>query len=75
MPKGCLIQTLTPVDIQEIVTIGGKVIKNYEGVIYQENFTVNPFKKVIDKLIASRQKNKDENNDVLQILVKLIMNS
>ena len=31
--------------------------------------------KVIDKLFAVRQKYKDENNDVMQLLVKLLMNS
>ena len=43
----------------------------YDGVIYREN----PFKKVISKLFALRQKYKEENNDVMQLLVKLIMNA
>ena len=47
----------------------------YEGVIYRENFEVSPFSKVIDKLFALRQKYKDERNDVMQVLVKLLMNS
>ena len=66
---------LTSVDIQEIVKIGGKVIEIYEGVIFKENFKRSPFKKVIDKLFALRQKYKDENIDVMQFLVKLLMNS
>ena len=45
MRNGCNIDTLTSVDIQEIVKIGGKVVKIYEGVIYKENFKVSPFKK------------------------------
>ena len=75
MGNGYIIDTLTSVDIQEIVKIGGKVIEIYEGVIYRENFKVSPFRKVIDKLFALRQKYKDDGNDVMQLLVKLLMNS
>ena len=75
MRKGYIIDTLTSVDIQEILKIGGKVIEIYEGVIYRENFKKSPFGKVIEKLFALRQKYKDEHNDVMQGLVKLIMNS
>ena len=35
MRNGYIIDTLTSVDIQEIVKIGGKVIDIYEGVIYR----------------------------------------
>ena len=38
MRNGYIIDTLTSVDIQEIIKIGGKVIEIYEGVIYRENF-------------------------------------
>ena len=75
MRNGYIIDTLTSVDIQEIVKIGGKVIKIYEGVIYRENFKVSPFRKVIDILFTLRQKYKDKGNDVMQLLVKLLMNS
>ena len=75
MRNGYVIDTLTSVDIQESVTIGGKVIEIYKGIIYRENFKVNPFRKVIDKLFALRQKYKDEGNDVMQLLLKLLMNS
>ena len=74
MRNGYIIDILTSVDIQEIVKIGGKVIKIYEGVIYRENFKVSPFRKVIDILFTLRQKYKDEGNDVMQLLVKLLMN-
>ena len=70
-----IIDTLTSVDIQEIVKIGGKVIEIYEGVIYRENFKVSPLRKFMDKLFALRQKYKNEGNDVMQLLVKLLMNS
>ena len=75
MRNGYIIDYLTSVDIQEIVKIGGKVTEIYEGVIYRENFKVSPFRKIIDKLFALRQKYKDDNNDVMQLLVKLLMNS
>ena len=70
-----IIDTLTSVDIQEFVKIGGKVIEIYEGVIYKENFKVSPFRNVIDKIFALRQKYKDEGSDVMQLLVKLLINS
>ena len=75
MRNGYFIDTLASVDIQEIVKIGGKVVEIYEGVIYRENFKVNPFRKVNDILFKLRQKYKDERNEVMQLLVKLIMNS
>ena len=75
MRNGYIIDTLTSVDICEIVKIGGKVIQIYEGVIYRENFRINPFRKVIEKLFALRQQYKDEHNDLMEGLVKLIMNS
>ena len=75
MRNGYIIDYLTSVDIQEIVKIGGKVVEIYEGVIYRENFKVNPFRKVNNILFAVRQKYKEEGNDVMQLLVKLLMNS
>ena len=73
--NGYIIDTLTSVDIQENIQIGGEVIEIYESVVYRENFKVSPFRKVIDKLFALRQKYKDEGNDVMQLLVKLLMSS
>ena len=75
MRNGNIIDTLTSVDIQEIVKIGGKVIEIYEGVIYREHFKVSPFRKVIDILFPLRQNYKEENIDVMQLLVKLLINS
>ena len=75
MRRGYIIDTITSVDICEIIEVGGKVIKIYEGVIYRENFKISPFRKPIEKLFALRQKYKDEKNDLMQGLVKIIMNS
>ena len=58
MRNGYIIDTLTYVDFQEIVKIGGKVIEIYEGVIYRESFKVSPSRKVIDKIFAFGQKHK-----------------
>ena len=58
-----------------MLKIGGKVIQIYEGVIYRENFKTPPFRKFIKELFDLRKKYKDEGNDILQNLVKLIMNS
>ena len=60
MRNGYIIDTLTSVDIQEFVKIGGRVIQIYEGVFYRENFKISPFRKVIEKLFALRQKYKDK---------------
>ena len=73
MRNGYITQILTSVDIQEIVKIGGRVIEFFEGLIYRENFKINPFAKVIDNLSALRQKYKDEGNYVMPLLVNLIM--
>ena len=75
MRNGYIIDVLTSVYNCEIVKLGGKVIQIYEGVLYRENFIVSPFRKVIEKLFGLRQKYKDEHNDLMQRLVKLIMNS
>ena len=75
MRNGYIVDVLTSVDIQEIFKIGEKVLEIYEGVFYRENFKLSPFEKVIDKLFELRQKYKDENNDVIQLLVKLFVNS
>ena len=48
MRNGYNFDTLTSIDIQEIVEIGGKVIETYEGDIYRENFKISPIRKVIE---------------------------
>ena len=42
---------------------------------YRENFKISPFRKVIEKNICLKKKYKDEKNDLMQALIKLIMNS
>ena len=74
MRNGYITETFTSVDIQEIVKLGGVVFENFEGVFYRKNYKVSPFRSVIDKFFGFRQKYKDKNNDVIQLLVKLQMN-
>ena len=70
-----VLDTLTSVDIQEINKIEGKVIQFYEGVIHRKNFKITPIRKDIEKLLALRQKYKDERNALMQNFVKLIKNT
>ena len=56
MRNGYIIDTLTSVDIQKFVKIGGKVIEIYEDVIYRENFKGFSVRNVIDESFALRQK-------------------
>ena len=70
-----IIDTSTSVDIQSSIKIGGKVIRFYEGVVYRGNFKVSSFEKVIESLFLSRQKYKDKRNDLMQNLVRLLLNS
>ena len=75
MRNGYMINTLTSVDIRKLIKIGGIVIRLYEGDFHREYFKMSPFRKVIEKLFALRQKYKGEGNDLIQNLVKLRMNS
>ena len=75
MINGYIVDVLTSVDLQKTVKIDREVIEIYEGVFYREHFKVSPFKKVINEIFELRQKFKDENNDVMHLLVNSDMNS
>ena len=75
LQNGYIIDVLTSVDIKKNVKIGGKVIQIYEGLIYRENFKIPPCRNFIKELFDLRKKYKEQGNDVLQSLVKLIMTS
>ena len=51
------------------------MIEIHEGVFYRENFKISLFRKIIEKIFALGQKYKDEGNDLMQGLVKLLLNS
>ena len=46
MRNGYITDTLTSVDISEIVKIGGKVVEIHEGVIYRENYKYHILEKL-----------------------------
>ena len=50
MRNGYIIDTLTSVDLQESVKYDGKIIEIYQGVIYQQNSEISPFRKDLEKL-------------------------
>ena len=75
MRTGYNFGTLTSVDMKEYIRIGGKVIQIYEGVIIREIFRVNPFKKFFGNLFEFKNYYKDRADDVMELLVKLLMNS
>ena len=64
MRNGFIIDTLTSFDICEIVKTGARVIEVYDAVIYQKNFKISPFRKVIEKLFALRRKYKEKKNNL-----------
>ena len=75
MRNGTIIDTLTSVDIQEIVRTGGKILEIYDGIIFRENYSTSPFKSYIEKLFNKRLECKKNKDDVGDALVKLLMNS
>ena len=75
MRNGYIMHTLISVDNQEIVKTGGRVVQIYEGVIYKQNFRISPFRKIIEKLIASGQNYKNEDNHLMKGLVKVLKKS
>ena len=72
---GCIIDTLLSIDIEGIIKAQGKMIRNYKSVFNRMNFKISPFRKIIEKLFALKQEYKDEGDDLMQNLIKLIMNS
>ena len=66
---------MNSVDIQEIVRCGGEIFNIYDGIIYEENYDVSPFRSYIEKLFDLRKKFKKEGNKVGDELIKLLMNS
>ena len=73
--NGVISDTLTSVDIQEIVRAGGTIINIYQGIVYERNMEKNPFNRFIKRLFDQRLKYKKEENEVGSNLVKLLMNS
>ena len=72
MRNGYVLDVFSSVDIQ--VKVGGKVFNIYEDVLCRVNFKTSPIKKIIQKMFNLKLKYKDENNIVMQLLVKIILN-
>ena len=70
MRNGYITDTLTSIDICEVVEMGGKVIRIYEDVKYQENFKISSFRKVIENIFTLGRKYTDGKNHLMQGLVK-----
>ena len=66
---------LTSVDIQEIVRCGGMIIRIFDGMIFEENFEINPFREFVLDLYTLKAKFKKEGNKVGYALVKLLLNA
>ena len=66
---------MTSVDNKEIIRTGGKLMKRFEGVIYKEDSRVNNFPRVLDKMFELGISYKDRNDEKMQLLVELLMNS
>ena len=75
MRNGYIFDSLTSVDVQEIFKIGRKTTKLSESVVFGENFKIIFFQMTREKSFNLRTKNKDENNEVMQLLVKVLRNS
>jgi len=73
--NGICYDVLTSVDIQEIVRCGGKILHITDGIIYEKNYQVSPFRNYIEKLFNLRKRYKTEGNTVGDELIKLLMNS
>ena len=73
--NGMCYDVLTSVDIQEIVRCGGKILSITDGMIYEENYSISPFRSYIDKLFNLRKEFKKQGNTVGDELIKLLMNS
>ena len=50
-------------------------IQIFEEVIFRGNFKISPFKKVMESLLNLKLNDKEECNDLMQELVKLILDS
>ena len=75
MRNAYILDTLPSVEIQEIVKLGGEIVKKCEGVIHKENVETSPFRKFIESWFKLRLKYKNEGNHIKQKFVKLLMNS
>ena len=53
--NGIVHDTISSVDIQGIIKAGGRIIKIYEGIVYEKNLQVNPYKQFVTRLFTLRK--------------------
>ena len=71
MRNGIIIDTLTSVDIVEIVKYGGEVLEVYEG-FFCYNLEYNPYTEIVTDMFQKRDMFKSQGKDLLQNLAKKI---
>ena len=71
MRNGIIIDTLTSVDIVEIVKYGGIILDVYEG-LFCHNLEFNPFTEFVTDMFQKRDLFKPQGKDLLQNLAKKI---
>ena len=62
-------QHLTNVDIEEVIRLGGYIVKTLEEFMC-DNLKFNPFERFIIDITNKRNEYKEENKTLLQILTK-----
>ena len=71
MRKGIIIDTLTSIDIVEIVKCGGVILDVYEG-IFCHNLEYNPYTEFVTDMFIKRDFFISQGKDLLQNLAKKI---
>ena len=71
MRNGIIIDTLTSVDIVEIVKYGGEILEVYEG-FFCHNLEFNPYTEFVTDMFQKRDMFKSQGKDLLQNLAKKI---
>ena len=71
MRNGIIIDTLTSVDIVEIVKYGGEILEVYEG-FFCYNLEFNPYTEFVTDMFQKRDMFKSQGKDLLQNLAKKI---
>ena len=69
--NGIIIDTLTSVDIVEIVKCGGEILEVYEG-FFSHNLEFNPYTEFVTDMFEKRDLFKSQGKDLLQNLAKKI---
>ncbi len=72
-PKGIFTGWHTNIEIKQSLKMGYELIETFEGIIYTEKFI--PFRKLVNELYNERLKYRKEGNQIMQQLVKDLMNS